>query len=572
MALIYPKQLRVSGSDLQSGRPTTGGGEYDQSYLNPSMSISDALNAVAIQGSGTIGMPDDKTYTDGYFDYWTSDTRIPNAFDDVNELLFKIAPDNAGLLTGEDLVLSSPSLFSGYLSAGLDSGSWYSFASPGDQLTNLSDNDSVNAILLVSPNQSDSFTGGQSASFIDLVGDGGVTASLSTGSQVDFSSLGQRDLFSGEGATGQLNVTDISTYNNIWLKVNAEITGTFSVTGSNRYKMSADNGAGETNPYLFQYAGTSADSFPTQSFSVSPYTSSLTPAWKYLSGMPYYSSGTILDINYVGQDLYNPIYSQGDESYIQSSYFTNVTVTTSSVNPPTHSWDLTVTQSVPLSNNVKTTYNALGTFFVRLVKPGKSDTTSAATDIGYRPINTYLTRSTDLLEYFDDEDKRWTSITSQSWNNQQTLFDGRLETNNGRLISGKWGSYGGVFFTDGEQFYYRPFTPTNANENGTIVIARSGFSGLSNIMGVWSGSDDLQMAFVMASETGSTVYDLGRAVGANSGSIKGIRDSISGDTITWGLPPGKQTTNSDPVILMVRFNDTINSDYLTQLTVTFDQG
>jgi hypothetical protein len=338
--------------------------------------------------------------------------------------------------------------------------------------------------------------------------------------------------------------------------------------------MLADNGAGETNPYLFHYVGTAADHFPAQTFATNPYTSSLTPAWKYMSGITYYARTTQLDINYVGQDLYNPIYSNGDESLIQSSYFSNITVSTSSLTVPSHSWDLTVTQSRTLSNDVKTIYTALGTFTVRLRKDGKSDVTSAAVDIGNRPINTYLTRSTALLEYFDDEDKRWTSITSQSWNNQQLLFDGRLEVQNGRLISGKFGTYG-TGFTDGEQFYYRPFIPTNANENGTIEITRTGFDtyGLTNIVGVWSGSAELQMAFVLANESGSTVYDLGREVGDDSGSIEGIRDgAIVGDVIDWGLPSGKQTTNSNPLILMVRYINVAAGDYLTQLTVTFDNG
>jgi len=569
MAKIYPKQLRVSGSDLPAGIPTAGG--YNIGALNPTMSIADALNVVAIQGSGTIGTPDDGTYTDGYFSTWTQDTRIPNAFDDVNELLFKIAPANAGVLTSQDLTLVSPTIFSGYLSAGLSSGSWYSFASPGDNLTTLSNDNSANAVKFTSPSQSALFTGGRSASFVELVG--GVTASLAIGSQ-SFASIGQRALSSGQGITSGINITDIATYNNIWLKVNASISGTFTQTGSYRYKLSADNSVGETDEYTLHYVGTAADHFPDQSFLLNPYTSSLTPTWKYMSGLQYYGRTTQLDINYIGQDLYNPIYSNGDESLIQSSYFSNTTVSTSSLTVPSQSWDLTVTQSITLSNNVSSTYTNLGTFNVRLRKDGKSDVTSANVNIGVRPINTYLTRSTILLEYFDDEDKRWHAIDSGSWNNQQTLLNGRLQVNNGRLINAGFGGYPAPSFPAASpQYYYRPFTATNANENGTITIVRNGFAVLSDIVGVWSGSAILQMAFVIASESGSSVYDLGREVGDNSGSIYGIRNgSISGNTITWGLPSGKQTTNSDPLVLMVRFINITANDYLTQLTMTFENG
>ena len=174
MAKIYPKQLIISGSDFPAGIPTAGA--YNINALNPSMSIADALNVVAIQGSGTIGTPDDGTYEDGYFNTWTPDTRIPNAFDDVNEYLLQIAPSAPGLLTGQDLTLNTPSIFSGYLSAGLDSGSWYSFASPGTNLTTISDDDSAGAVVFISPSQTTKFTGGKSGSFASLIG--GVTASL----------------------------------------------------------------------------------------------------------------------------------------------------------------------------------------------------------------------------------------------------------------------------------------------------------------------------------------------------------------------------------------------------------
>jgi len=149
MAKIYPKQLILSGSDLQAGIPTAGG--YNIGALNPTMSISDALNVVAIQGSGTIGNPDDGTYTDGYFDTWTPDTRIPNAFDDINELLPFLVPDTPGTLVSQDLDRNRPAVFTGHLSAGLDSGSWYVDVAPDDELTTFisGSNITIRLILLI---------------------------------------------------------------------------------------------------------------------------------------------------------------------------------------------------------------------------------------------------------------------------------------------------------------------------------------------------------------------------------------------------------------------------------------
>jgi len=43
-------------------------------------------------GNGTIGIPSDTTYADGFFNYWTSNYTCSNAFDDINELLLKLLP------------------------------------------------------------------------------------------------------------------------------------------------------------------------------------------------------------------------------------------------------------------------------------------------------------------------------------------------------------------------------------------------------------------------------------------------------------------------------------------------
>ena len=42
--------------------------------------------------TGTIGTPNDGTYTDGFFNYWQSNYKCSNAFDDINELLLKLLP------------------------------------------------------------------------------------------------------------------------------------------------------------------------------------------------------------------------------------------------------------------------------------------------------------------------------------------------------------------------------------------------------------------------------------------------------------------------------------------------
>ncbi len=45
---------------------------------------------------------------------------------------------------------------------------------------------------------------------------------------------------------------------------------------------------------------------------------------KWLSGIEYYGFGTILDIFFTTQDLYNPVYATANQSLISSTYFSNI--------------------------------------------------------------------------------------------------------------------------------------------------------------------------------------------------------------------------------------------------------
>jgi hypothetical protein len=55
----------------------------------------------------TIGIPTDATYTDGFFDYWTYSTPVPNAMDDINEVIRKLAPAQPPSMTTKSTILNS---------------------------------------------------------------------------------------------------------------------------------------------------------------------------------------------------------------------------------------------------------------------------------------------------------------------------------------------------------------------------------------------------------------------------------------------------------------------------------
>ena len=519
-----------------------------------------------IEGSVRIGTPVDGLYTDGFFDTFTSTTTLSDALDEISEAFLDLAPAKAGLLTSQDLTRTNPSVFTGRISRGLESDLWYVGVGPGSSSAVLT---SATTVDLDTPDTSTRFRAGKNSDIsASLVG--GVSASRAYG-DASYSIIGARPLSQSAGSTDAIEITDLATYNTFWAKANARINDTITQTGSVKYKISADNSAGESNEFQLFYVGTSGD-YPNASFVTSPYTSSVTPEYKYMSGMQYYGNGTVFIMNFIAQDLYSPVYydTVGAEATLESSYFSNTNVGTGSTGP--YYYDtLTVTQSRTLSSNTNTSFGAVGTYTARLLKAGKSDVTTNA-NLGILPINTYGVRSTTLLEYFADENKRWYGIGSGSWNPTASLSDGQLQVQNGRLIDGRNADY--TSFSSETSSYYRPFTPTNGNVGGTIVVARTGFSGITNIVGEWNGGvEELEMAFTIASESGSSVYDLGRAAGDNSGIIYGIRNgSVSGNTITWSLPGGKSTSNSDPLVLNMRYSGSSASDYITQISVTFNAG
>ena len=158
----------------------------------------------------------------------------------------------------------------------------------------------------------------------------------------------------------------------------------------------------------------------------------------------------------------------------------------------------------------------------------------------------------------DDE----TIITPGAFLSSASLSNGDLQVRNGRLVHPNTGDYSG--FT-GDQDYYRIFTPTGPKANGTITIDRDGFA---SFVEPWGGSGALQAAFYIYGDT--NIYDLGRAVGDDTGIIKGIRNgSPSGELINWSLPAGKYATPSNPFILIIRFTVENISNWINTITVTW---
>lgn len=501
-----------------------------------------------------IGVPTDGTYTDGFFDF-TSSTKVSDAIDDISEAFLDLAPSQAELLTGEDLV-NQNSVFSGKLSSGLNS-EWYIGYSAGDTVSVLTSNSSID---LRTPSTTDTFRAGLKRDYTPVNNlTGGVTASKVWGTS---GSLSIRAYTSDTGSTGILNLNDLSIYNTFWMKANARIDETVSETGSLVYNISASN-AGVTNDYQLFYVGDSTD-FPTQSFSVAPSSSIDTEITMYLSGIQYYTSGSTLEVSYTAIDLYNPVYVTGNQSYLSSTYFSDVGINFGGT--PSAESTLTIeSQSITILSDQSSNYNNLGTGSVTLYKPNKSNVSSNF-NIGSRPINSKGNMSTDTLEYFYDENYRNVDESTDGWEPTASLVDGNLQVQNGRLINGEFGDY--ISFTATEHEYHRKLIPQNSNGNGNITIDRNGFTDFVEEYN--DSSSELQIIF----RANSKIYDLGRAVGDDDvgSSIYGIRDSITDETITWGLPVGDTVDNANPFKMEIIFRNSTSSDYINSISMSFSQG
>lgn len=566
MAEIRNDQLNIT-TDFNIGNnklinvtdPTASQDAATKIYVDTEVSNSLESSSFSFTASGDeipIGNPDDGTYTDGFFAF-TSSTLISNAIDDISEAFLDLAPAKAGFLSGQDITLTSPTIFSGKLANGLSS-DWYINFDFGDTITTLTAQTTVD---LDSPDSATRFHVGNKRDFTPVNNlEGGVSASRILGDNGSWSVEGKYPYSSNTGSSGMIELTDLVEYNTFWVKANARINDTLSAQGSYQYKISATGDNGETTTYQLFYVGTGGQ-FPAQSFGSGPNDVFVSETTMSLSGVDYYDSGTQFRIQYSANNMYEPVYATGNQSYISSTYFANQVENYSGV--PLNDAVLNVDETITLISGVSSQYDNIGTATVTLYKPNKSNVASN-TNLGTRAINGINQVSTMTNDTFYDEAYRDESDTVDDWISQVTLVDGNLQVQNGRLINGKFGEYGG--FTATEQSYYRKLIPSGetARINGTITLDRDGFS---DFIEPWDvTSSELQVIF----RANGNIYDLGRAVGDDTGSVYGIRDSISGEQITWALPVGDVVSGSNPFKMEIKFRNETSNDFVNEVTMVFN--
>jgi hypothetical protein len=537
-------------------------GSFTGSFTGSGLSIVNAQ----------IGDPTDGSYSDGFFDTFNSSTKLSDALDEISAAFLDLAPAKAPVLTNTTMSRVNPAVFTGNLAGGLNP-QWYVTASAYSQYTTITSGTTVDL------RATGSRAGKASNISASLIG--GVTSSRAYGTAA-FTTVDSRSLSNGLGSSGTIDIDFLGVFNTFWAVFSASIDDTITQTGSVQYIISADNSAGQTNPFQLFYVGGLGD-YPNQSTTV-PTCQTSSTTFNYLSGITMLRTSTFT-INFTGSNLFNPVYNLNQVT-LTSSFFT--TLTTGSNTPQ---WDDTLRLSVTRSL-LPTTHSGqlLSSGSITVSKPGKSNVgTSYGLSNSY--INSYTasvsTNNTNAqTESFLDEARRYTNLNTSTWASSSILIDGNLQVQNTRLIVGRWGDYGS--FVSGSTSaattyanYFRDSIPGTTNRIGGnfSIIRNTNAFAASTPISAWDSGGRLEAVLVLKSDitgpqTSNVYYDLGRAVGSDLGTIKGIRNSITTNTtttytVTWALPSGINT-GTNGCVIWVRYRNTPNTDFITSLTITYN--
>ena len=344
---------------------------------------------------------------------------------------------------------------------------------------------------------------------------GGVTGSITHGSDAAVLSIqALAGLNSGGSATtGAIRVFNLAEYgtnNNInyfWAKANAQIITTLADSGSYKFTISADNGAGTTNERQFWWVG-DANEYPDQTVTPGAVTTSATTL-KQISGVDYLQAATF-SIPFTADNMFNPVYGDNTGASTQnvvyeSDYFANVTTGSQAGDIPAHDaqMSLTVDRSLQASLPAVSSTGELSspTANIRVYKPGKGTDGVLSNSITLN--STYYVNSwasdpaANLTEYFLGESKRLTAWNTSpgSWNSSAALVDGNLQVRNGRLVGGDDTAAGGTYtsFGTGDQYYWREFAFPGSQANQDISTYAFGQSGFGSNLGAWGSGADIEI-------------------------------------------------------------------------------
>jgi hypothetical protein len=490
-------------------------------------------------GSSTIGTPTDSTYTDGFFNTWTNNTLISNAFDDVNELLALIAPAKPNEMTGLGLTtFSTPTYYSARIAGGLGT-EWYQ--------AGYGTGDLISAKYFVTGTHTLG-TGNTATTFYagTLVTSTYGTLSFSasnylTGSGTTVNQIDMIANYTPGYSSGNLVLSALNVYNSIWTKANARInTYTPSNAGYTGLFISHSTNSQVSSTYTMWYDPWSSGKSP--SFSQSATASTYSQSDKWLSGISYYASGTGFSVYFKGAaGIYSSCYNRLQTYRIAATGLIDATGLPAS--PPLFTDELDKSGS----NHVRVSLSLPSQFsfnkYLRVTIYKAHDTTAISDATIAKAINTYGIISTDTYEGFQDEARRLVIGSGIAFTSTLEMANGNAQVRSGTLQFPLAADYdtqwGGSHTFSGDQEYQRYFYKTSAS---TGTLAFTGFNPLLYLAPYGTGSVNILLYL----EGDALWFDLGVLQGSNSnnGTTRSLaisaRTSVSSTTVGWSV--GTKTT------------------------------
>lgn len=523
----------------------------------------------------SLGTPTDGSWIPGIITSWTSSTLTADAIDDLNETMNYLAPDDAGSMDGDTLTTNGVSTYTGRLSDG--NTNYPGGFAIGSTYTRII-NDGTFSIL--SPNQSTTFNKadeGVMRYYINGVEDDSVDLAANF---VEGERGGTQSTTPWTGGASNLSVTLVTWYNSFpaWQRGNATMTvvpGDLR-QGYNYFDFKHDLDTDQDTATLKFFYDNDAGSNP--SISVSTTVVENTKVTKWLSGIDHYYRASTFDMDATAIDCFDNVYHQTSSLTYTSTSSTmgsgNIDYDDGAVSGMTGAGGFPLIGDTMTVNNKLITVpnsnvrsiNARATVTPRDPYGSYSGSQSGSEN---RLVDAYVTTSTVLYEYFDDENRRLTAGAYDSipgsitgvWTSSNTLVDGNVQVFNGRLyyptINFNSGylpsqSIGDYSAFSGDQVYYRAFYDSGiAHSNGSLEFGN--LSGNGDIDPV--GTGDINVEIKLSTQTGW--LDLGTAY--NVATFSGV----DGD----GCRNGDASGNDFPWICGTK--STANSGYMIIVKVTF---
>ena len=473
----------------------------------------------------TLGWPTDGKYDDGLFN-WSNKMRIEDALDDVNTILKKLAPDKPQSLSDKNLTTNNKT-YSGKISANIESNNWYSDSyQPGIEISNIINGENI---ILFSPLQDNCFSDADKGTLSIFYGQNTIPETevaiydlknsfipkyknesqnltewdgrnpncfcFSDGEPQKPIIIDNTTTLPFNNNTAKLIITDVSCYNNfyLWQKCNCQINFLKCNEGYNKIYLQHDlkNGTIEiTNPFEFFYDTNNSE---IQLYYLDdPFTITSDVVLKTLSGVKYYTSGTIINLKFDILNAITNVYSSNN--LVTINLYNNIIIINASDIPNTLN-DIPIANS-PINICKDITLNSTSkqsklNVEISVDHPFKEKTFDLNSDktILYIP-DTDL--NTNLSEYFTSELYRipqdsdfstiisngtWDSSKDLSLTNDAVIYYDQLQHSISNDISGYYPN-NEIDYSNkvGKQYYIRKFYSETKTPFNSIVFDLNGIN------------------------------------------------------------------------------------------------